>query len=292
MAWRGQASDERLYGPVLGAQERAHGFTGCCPARDSVRGPEVRRRQPPAHAAIGDTGSGRGLTGRPGGDERQHGPLLRWAEIRNPDADGLTRTSGGHSSAPIAVRTTVTLSPCSGSDRSGFGAAFCSTGCPRVDPGCMPRVLAGRGSRPSSTTGRPASRVRSPTGQEMTRRIWDRVRPAEMIREARDSVAWFHPERSADFTDQRAGARRGGRPSEYPDEFYRRVGQVYMTALANQESPVRAVAKAWKGKPHPGMPSKSLGDPTAPGDKRARAWVRTARDRGYITDGTPTKGGN
>lgn len=132
--------------------------------------------------------------------------------------------------------------------------------------------------------------VRSLRGEALTRAVWDRVRPANVIREARDSVAWFHPELAAEFTDPGTAFRRG-RPPEYPDEFYRRVGQVYMTALAEHESPVRTVARAWEGKPHPGRPSEILTGLLSTTDKRARAWVRAARARGYITDSTHMKGG-
>jgi hypothetical protein len=115
--------------------------------------------------------------------------------------------------------------------------------------------------------------------------VWDRVRLIEVIDEAVALVAWLgpvsrHPERAEPF--ERRPQRRGrgkGRPAQYSDERYRRVGAVYMAAFADattRHAPVRAVAKAFAGEVE--------GNLLAANDKRARSWVREARRRGYIRE--------
>jgi hypothetical protein len=121
--------------------------------------------------------------------------------------------------------------------------------------------------------------------EPITRTVWDRVRLIEVIDEAVALVAWLgpvsrHPERAEPF--ERRPQRRGrgkGRPAQYSDEHYRRVGAVYMAAFADattRHAPVRAVAKAFAGEVE--------GNLLAANDKRARSWVREARRRGYIRE--------
>jgi len=127
--------------------------------------------------------------------------------------------------------------------------------------------------------------VRSTCGRPVSRAVWDRVRVAEVIAEAAAMVAWLgpitrQPERAAPFRDSQR-PRGPGRPPEYDDEHYRRVGQVYMAAREAGLAPVRAVARAFED-------SGRFRELTAPTDRRARYWVRAARARGYI--GTPKDG--
>lgn len=124
--------------------------------------------------------------------------------------------------------------------------------------------------------------VRSTEGQPVTRAVWDRVRLAEVIREAEALAGWLAPMRPG---VQRLPAsdkpRSPGRPRTYDDGHYLRVANVYRAALAEGEPPVRAVARAFAGE-FPGL--------TDPRDRRARSWVRTARALGYI-DAEPTQKG-
>lgn len=123
--------------------------------------------------------------------------------------------------------------------------------------------------------------VQSTRGEPVTRAMWDRLRPAEIIAEAAATVAWLgpitgHPERAQPFETRPQKRGRGkGRPPIYSDDHYRRVAVVYMAAKMEGLPPVRAVAKAFEDQ-FPGV--------TAPKDRRARAWVRAARGRGYITE--------
>lgn len=124
--------------------------------------------------------------------------------------------------------------------------------------------------------------IRSKRGEAVTRAVWDQVRPAALIQEARDLVAWLAPDSKA-AAELATQVRKGsGRPREYPDEHYRRVAQVYLTASAQGLSPVREIAKAWEGQVHPGRPSERLKGLTSPTDRRARAWARAARTRGFL----------
>lgn len=69
-----------------------------------------------------------------------------------------------------------------------------------------------------------------------------------------------------------SGVKRGA-PRQYSDGHYRRVAAVYQAAEAAGRPPVREVARAFEGK-FPGL--------TDPTDRRARAWVRAARARGFL----------
>jgi len=152
-------------------------------------------------------------------------------------------------------------------------------GIEQIDTGWLAVVTFEVGAAGPVATG---FEVRSTQGKPVTRAVWDRVRVGHLIDEAAALVAWLgpvtkHPERAEPFETrpQRRGRGRGA-PARYSDEHYRRVGQVYMAALAERMPPVRAVAKAFVG----GFPGL-----TETRDRRARTWVREARARGYITEG-------
>lgn len=130
-----------------------------------------------------------------------------------------------------------------------------------------------------------AVEVRSTNGEPVTRAVWDVIRPAAVIQEARDMVQWLNPgSETAKSIASRATPNRAGRPPEYTDEHYRAVALVYTAAEAQGLSPVREVAKAWEGRPHPRRPSELFSGLTGPNDKRARSWVRAARARGFLSD--------
>ncbi len=124
----------------------------------------------------------------------------------------------------------------------------------------------------------------------MTRAVWDRVRLAEVVREAAAQADWLAPVAGTEPIEQPTRAARTGRPAEYTDEHYRAVGRVYSAAVAEGQPPVRAVARAFEGRPHPTRPDERLSGLLRTSDKRARTWVRAARARGYITDSTPQRG--
>jgi hypothetical protein len=127
--------------------------------------------------------------------------------------------------------------------------------------------------------------VRSTRGELLTRAVWDRVRLQQVMDEAVALVAWLgpvsrRPDQAEPFERRPQNRGRGkGRPAQYSDEHYRRVGAVYMAAVGDattRHAPVRAVAKAFA--------SEVEGDLLAANDKRARSWVREARRRGYIRE--------
>ncbi len=126
--------------------------------------------------------------------------------------------------------------------------------------------------------------LRSTKGEPVSRAVWDSVKPAALIQEARDLVAWLNPDSVAATGLATTTRKSAGRPPEYTDEHYRNVAMVYSAAVEEGLSPVREVAKAWEGKPHPRRSSELFSGLTAPTDKRARAWVRAARARGYLSD--------
>jgi hypothetical protein len=132
--------------------------------------------------------------------------------------------------------------------------------------------------------------LRSPHGEPVTAEAWRSVRVAEVIeatrKELRDLLGvqiavdealvavGGDPGPRLASSQARARAledqpRRPGRPRTWDDEHYRRVAEVYLTALADHDPrPVRAVAKAF------GIRNRK--------DTRAKAWVRDARQRGFI----------
>ena len=120
--------------------------------------------------------------------------------------------------------------------------------------------------------------IESNRGQPVTRAVWDRVRVAEVIREAAETVAWlgpvvFKPDMITPIAvDDRPRGRGRGRPATYSDAHYRRVADIYSNA---GKRPVRAVAAAFASD-FPGI--------TGSTDRRARSWVREARRRGYISE--------
>jgi hypothetical protein len=122
--------------------------------------------------------------------------------------------------------------------------------------------------------------IRSTQGQPVTRRVWDRVRLAEVIREAEALAEWLAPlKRGGQPLPASSRPRSPGRPREYDDDHYRRVGAVYMAAKAAGEAPVRAVARAF-AEQFPGLTGQT--------DRRARSWVRAAKRLGFIAE--PGKG--
>lgn len=125
--------------------------------------------------------------------------------------------------------------------------------------------------------------VRSTDGQPVKRAVWDRVRLAEVIREAEALAAWLAPLRPrAPKLPESDKPKSPGRPREYFNDHYQRVSKVYWAALAEGKPPVRAVARAFV-KEFPGL--------TDLRDRRARSWVRAARSLGYIPEAESTKKG-
>lgn len=59
---------------------------------------------------------------------------------------------------------------------------------------------------------------------------------------------------------------------KYPPGHYRRVADIYNAAVESDPQPVQAVRKAMRHEGFPELPETTV-----------RGWIRTARDRGYIT---------
>lgn len=125
--------------------------------------------------------------------------------------------------------------------------------------------------------------LRSTAGERINRKVWDRLRVAQVIGEAAALVAWLaplshQPQIAKAFEGSAGGSPRRGRPPTYSDDHYRRVAQVHLAALASKETkvrsaPVRAVARAFVHE-FPGL--------TDSDDMRPRSWVRECRARGYV----------
>jgi hypothetical protein len=130
-----------------------------------------------------------------------------------------------------------------------------------------------------------AIKLQSTRGRPVTAEVWKLVKVGSVIKEAVEQVSWLaplsrHPEQASPFeTGPQQRRWRKGRPAIYSDAHYQRVGQIYMAAVEDNRPPVRAVAQVFADED-----PQQWGRLTAGDDKRARAWVRAARARGYITD--------
>jgi hypothetical protein len=126
-----------------------------------------------------------------------------------------------------------------------------------------------------------ALNVRSLKGDALTPGRLRDVRYAQVIDDALTTLQWLRPGAAA--RPVRSGAQRG-RPREYTDSFYAQVANVYMAAVKSGQRPVRAVAEAFSGEPHPTVEGETFGDLTVRHETRPRAWVSAARNLGFITE--------
>ncbi|WP_314324638.1 hypothetical protein [Paenarthrobacter ilicis] len=121
---------------------------------------------------------------------------------------------------------------------------------------------------------------------------WRTANIGAAIRETRHRLQyWLHRmgTDAADASPFEAAAtalqepRKAGRPAHYGPEHYATVARIYNAAMRGGErNPVRIVAERM---------AAELGDPglTDGSDKRAKYWVRMARQQGLL-EGTPERG--
>jgi len=193
-----------------------------------------------------------------------------------------------HKGQPIRHRVTVPLFGETVADWQARADAF------GIDPTTPHARLAGMLEAPapeweavvtfevgSAGTVPTAVEIRSVNGQALTRAVWQRVRLAEVMREAEALAGWLAPLKPGrPMLPGSTKPRSPGRPREYDDEHYRRVANIYLAAVAERKPPVRAVAAAFAAA-YPGI--------TDAHDKRARSWVRAARALGFLPS-TVTEG--
>lgn len=129
-----------------------------------------------------------------------------------------------------------------------------------------------------------AIELRSTEGRAVTGQVWQRVKVAQIVQQARLMVGWLRvlttdPEQAETVVSGDYRPRSPGRPPTFTSNHYRHVAAVYEGArAAGRRDPVQAVAEAFESA-YPRL--------TERGDHRARGWVAEARARGYL--GTRTE---